>query len=132
VIRSDPIARARVGTLADPAAVRSTGWLESDAATWRNGWQSWADLREKLHIEHAIPSHYRLHATHFAGAHGNPSTRPGWNRHKGSGGTSRRLRVHYYDALGGGSNPPGGDAASGRDGRITASRCLPEPAVQPL
>jgi hypothetical protein len=57
-------------------------WLECDAATWRNGWQSWADLREKLHIEHAIPPHYQLHATHFAGAHGNPSTRPGWNRHK--------------------------------------------------
>jgi Protein of unknown function (DUF3800) len=55
-------------------------WLETDAAGWAAGNQSWFTLRQLLYERYAIPASYVLHAATFAGGHGNPSTNPGWNR----------------------------------------------------
>jgi hypothetical protein len=57
-------------------------WLECDAAAWRDGLQSWLDLRQWLHAHHAIPPDYPLHAAPFAAGRGNPSTDPNWNRRR--------------------------------------------------
>jgi hypothetical protein len=57
-------------------------WIECTIADWRVGLRGWLDLRKKLYAQYAIPPAYELHAAHFAGGQGNPSTNQAWNRHK--------------------------------------------------
>ena len=57
-------------------------WLECDAGAWRDGLQSWLDLRQQLHAHHTIARDYPIHAAPFAAGRGNPSTDPTWNRNR--------------------------------------------------
>jgi Protein of unknown function (DUF3800) len=57
-------------------------WIECAVADWRHGLRWWLDLRKKLFSEHRIPPAYELHAAHFIGGRGDPSTDAAWNRHK--------------------------------------------------
>jgi hypothetical protein len=57
-------------------------WLECDAADWRDGLQSWLDLRQHLWAAYKIPPDYPIHAAPFAAGRGNPSTDPAWNRRR--------------------------------------------------
>jgi hypothetical protein len=55
-------------------------WLECDAADWRNGLQSWLDLRQQLWTTYGIAPDYPIHAAPFAAVRGNPTSDPRWNR----------------------------------------------------
>jgi hypothetical protein len=57
-------------------------WIECTIADWRLGLRAWLDLRKQMYADHKIPPSYELHAAHFVGGHGNPSTDPSWNLRK--------------------------------------------------
>jgi len=68
-------------------------WIECTIADWRVGLRGWLDLRKDLFARYAIPPSYELHAAHFAGGAGNPSTDAAWNRHKRNRGEVLQLAL---------------------------------------
>jgi hypothetical protein len=57
-------------------------WIECTIVDWRLGLRAWLDLRKQMFADHKIPPAYELHAAHFIGGRGDPSTDPAWNRRK--------------------------------------------------
>src|SRR5437899_2337349 len=57
-------------------------WIECAITEWRLGLRAWLHLRKQMFADHKIPPAYELHAAHFIGGRGDPSTDPAWNRRK--------------------------------------------------
>lgn len=57
-------------------------WIECSIADWRVGLRAWLELRRQLFADHRIPPSYELHAAHFVGGRGLPSTDAAWNGRK--------------------------------------------------